>query len=295
MKNESPVLTWFSHIALLVFAIACVLPFILLISASLTDQNSIIADGYSFIPNDFSLAAYEYLLSRGNDIFQAYGISIFITVVGTALGVSITLLLAYPLSRSNTPHRGLILFIVFFSILFNGGLVPTYLIYAQILDMKNTIWALIIPGLLTNGYYIMLMRVFLQGSMEPALIESAELDGANEYRILWHIVIPLSTPVMATIGLFTAIMYWNDWQNGMVYITNPDLFSIQNLLQRIMQDVQFITTNLDSTNASSAMEQMPSDTIKMAIAVIGSLPILLAYPFFQKFFIKGIMFGAVKG
>jgi putative aldouronate transport system permease protein len=295
LRNESPGLTWFSHISLLLFAGACILPFILLISASLTDQNSIIADGYSFIPKDFSTAAYEYLLLRGNDIFRAYGVSIFITVVGTVVGVSITLLLAYPLSRKETPHRGLILFIVFFSILFNGGLVPSYLVYTQIFDLKNTIWALIIPGLLTNGYYIMMMRVFLQGSMEPALIESAELDGANEYRILWHIVIPLSTPVMATIGLFTAIMYWNDWQNGMIYITKPELFSIQNLLQRIMQDIQFITSSLDSTNAGAAMEQLPSDTVKMAIAVIGSLPILLAYPFFQQFFIKGIMFGAVKG
>jgi len=295
MRNESPVLTWFTHISLLIFAVLCILPFILLISASLTDQSSIIADGYSFFPKDFSLAAYEYLLLRGNDIFKAYGISVFITVVGTVIGVAITLLLAYPLSRKVTPHRGLILFVVFFSILFHGGLVPTYLIYAQILDMKNTIWALIIPGLLTNGYYIMLMRVFLQGSMEPALIESAELDGANEYQILWHIIVPLSTPVMATIGLFISIMYWNDWQNGMIYITKPELFSIQNLLQRIMQDIQFIVSNLDSSNASSAMEQMPSDTVKMAIAVIGSLPILIAYPFFQKYFIKGIMFGSVKG
>jgi len=295
LKNESPVLTWFSFITLLLFSIACIMPFILLISASLTDQSSIIVDGYSFVPNVFSTSAYEFLMSRGSDIFRAYGISVFITVFGTVVGVAITLLIAYPLSRKVTPHRSLILFIVFFSILFNGGLVPTYLIYAQFLEMKNTIWALIIPGLLTNGYYIMLMRVFLQGSMEPALIESAELDGANEYRILWHIVIPLSTSVMATIGLFTAIMYWNDWTNGMVYITDPSLFSIQNLLQRIMQDVQFIVTNLDSSNAGSALQEMPSDTVKMAIAVIGSLPILLAYPFFQKYFIKGIMFGAVKG
>jgi putative aldouronate transport system permease protein len=295
LKNESRGLTWFSHISLLIFAMASILPFILLISASFTDQNTIIAEGYSFIPKEFSMAAYEYLLLRGNDIYRAYGISVFITVFGTFVGVAITLLIAYPLSRKVTPHRNLILFIVFFSILFNGGLVPTYLIYAQVLEMKNTIWALIIPGLLTNGYYIMLMRVFLQGTMEPALIESAELDGASEYKILWHIVIPLSTPVMATIGMFTAIMYWNDWTNGMVYITDPSLFSIQNLLQRIMQDIQFIVTNLDSSNAGSALQQMPSDTVKMAIAVIGSLPILLAYPFFQKYFIKGIMFGAVKG
>src|SRR5690606_19704846 len=138
---------------------------------------------------------YDYLFGRGTDIIRAYGISIFITVFGTMAGVIMTLLIAYPLSRSVTPHRNVFLFIVFFSILFSGGLVPSYLVYTGILDLKNTITALIIPGLLTNGYYIMMMRVFLQGSLENALIESAELDGANEYRILWHIIIPLSTPV----------------------------------------------------------------------------------------------------
>ncbi|MFB5678861.1 carbohydrate ABC transporter permease [Paenibacillus terreus] len=294
MKNESPVLSWISHISLLLFSAVCILPFILLISASFTDQDSILANGYSFIPQVFSSAAYEYLFMRGADIARAYGISVSITVFGTLLGVIITLLIAYPLARKETPHRGLILFIVFFSILFNGGLVPTYLVYTQLLDFKNTIWALIFPGLLTNGYYIMMMRIFLQGSLEPTLIESAQLDGANEYKVLWHIVIPTSTPILAVIGLFTAIMYWNDWQNGMIYITNPELFSIQNLLQRIMDDIQFITGNMPG-NAGELMQQMPSDTAKMAIAVIGSLPILIAYPFFQRYFIKGIMFGAVKG
>lgn len=294
LKNESPILTWFSYIALLLFSIICISPFILLISASLTDQNSIVADGYSFIPKMFSFDAYEYLFLRGNDILRAYGISIFITIFGTIVGVVITLLMAYPLARTETPHRDLIMFMIFFSMLFSGGLVPTYLIYAQILEMKNTIWALVIPGLLTNGYYIMMMRIFMQGSISKDLIESGQIDGAGEYRILWSIIIPTSTPILAVIGLFTAIMYWNDWQNGMIYITNPELFSIQNLLQRIMDDIQFINANLAS-NAGEVMKQMPSDTAKMAIAVIGSLPILIAYPFFQKFFIKGIMFGAVKG
>jgi len=294
LKNESPILTWLSYISLLVFSVICILPFFLLISASLTDQNSIVANGYSFLPKVFSTSAYEYLFMRGNDIIRAYGISVFITVFGTCSGLVITLLMAYPLARTETPHRGLIMFFIFFSMLFSGGLVPTYLIYAQLLDLKNTIWALVIPGLLTNGYYIMMMRIFMQGSISKDLIESAQIDGAGEYRVLWSIIIPTSTPILAVIGLFTAIMYWNDWQNGMIYITKPELFSIQNLLQRIMQDIQFITNNMGA-NASGALQQMPSDTVKMAIAVLGSLPILIAYPFFQKFFIKGIMFGAVKG
>lgn len=294
MKNESKGLTWFSHIMMFLFAVVCILPFILLISASLTNQNSIVAHGYSFIPHTFSTAAYEYLAERGGDIARAYGVTVFVTVVGTALGVTITALLAYPLSRSVTPHRNLIMFIVFFTMLFHGGLVPSYLVYTQIFDIKNTIWALIVPGLLMNGFYVMLMRTFFQTTIPGALIESAQMDGAGEYRTLWSIVLPLSAPILATIGLFECIMYWNDWQLGMIYITDPKLFSIQNLLNRIMQDIQFITTNLNN-NAGDAMKQMPTDAVKMAIAVIGVLPILIAYPFFQKYFIKGIMIGAVKG
>ncbi|MHA6483302.1 carbohydrate ABC transporter permease [Paenibacillus sp. strain BS8-2] len=294
MKTESKIITSISHVSMFLFAAVCVIPFLLLISASFTDQNAIIASGYSFIPQDFSTAAYTYLYERGSDIARSYGVTIFITVVGTLIGLSLTTLLAYPLSRSETPHRNLIMFLVFFTMLFHGGLVPSYLVYTQIFDIKNTIWALIIPGLLTNGFYVMMMRTFFQTTIPPALIESSQLDGASEYRILWSVVMPLSTPVLATIGLFTSIMYWNDWQNGMIYITKPEYFSIQNLLNRIMQDVQFISTNL-SSNAGGAMQQMPTDSVKMAIAVIGVLPILVAYPFFQKYFIKGIMIGAVKG
>lgn len=294
MKNEDRFITWFSHISMFLFAAVCLIPFLLLISASFTDQNAITAHGYSFIPQVFSTSAYEYLLNRGSDIARAYGVTVFVTVFGTAVGLAITTLLAYPLSRRETPHRNLLMFIIFFTMLFHGGLVPSYLVYAQLLDLKNSIWALIVPGLLTNGFYIMMMRTFFQTTVPPALIESAQLDGASEYRTLWSVVLPLSTPVIATIGLFTCIMYWNDWQNGMIYITNPELFSVQNLLNRIMQDIQFISTNL-SSNAGEAMQQMPSDSVKMAIAVIGVLPILVAYPFFQKYFIKGIMIGAVKG
>lgn len=294
MKNDSPVLTWFSHGVLILFSVICIIPFILLISASLTDQNSLVANGYSLVPKVFSTDAYEYLFNRGSDILRSYGVSVFVTVVGTSVGLSITLLMAYPLARTETPHRGLILFLVFFSMLFHGGMIPSYLVYAQLLDLKNTIWVLIVAGVLTNGYYIMMMRIFLHGSISKDLIESASLDGASEYRVLWSIIIPTSTPILAVIGLFSAIWYWNDWQTGMIYITNPDLYSIQNLLQRIMQDIQFIQSNM-SAGAGDAMAQMPSDTAKMAIAVLGSLPILIAYPFFQKFFIKGIMFGAVKG
>lgn len=295
MKTENRGLAWVSHITLFLFAAACIIPFILLISASFTDQDAIIAKGYSFWPHEFSTAAYSYLYERGADIARAYGITVFITVFGTIVGLSMTALLAYPLSRSETPHRNPIMFMVFFTMLFNGGLVPSYLVYTQLFDIKNTIWALIVPGLLMNGFFVMLMRTFFQTTIPSALLEAAQLDGAGEYRTFWSVVLPLSTPVLATIGLFQSIMYWNDWQNGMVYITDPKYFSIQNLLNRIMQDIQFISTSMSSSNAGDALQQLPSDSVKMAIAVIGVLPILIAYPFFQKYFIKGIMIGAVKG
>jgi len=294
LRQDGKGITYFSHIALFLFTAACIAPFVLLISASLTDQDYIIANGYSFFPTELSLDAYTYLFNRGADIVRAYGVTVFITVVGTALGVTITALLAYPLSRSVTPHRNLIMFLIFFTLLFHGGLVPTYLVYTQFFDMKNTIWALIVPGLLTNGFYVMLMRTFFQTTIPAALIESAQLDGAGEFRTLWSIVLPLSTPIMATIGMFISIMYWNDWQNGMVYITKPELFSIQNLLKRIMEDMNFIKDSM-AAEAGGALAEMPSDSVKMAIAVIGALPILVAYPFFQKYFVKGIMIGAVKG
>ncbi|MEK5061423.1 carbohydrate ABC transporter permease [Paenibacillus sp. FSL H7-0326] len=294
MKNESRGLTWFSYITMIAFSLFCLIPFVLLISASFTDQEEIIAHGYSFIPRDFSIDAYTYLLDRGSDIARAYGITIFVTVVGTAASVAISALLAYPLSRSVTPHRTLIMFLVFFTMLFHGGLVPSYLVYTQLFHVKNTIFALIIPGLLMNGFYVMMMRTFFQSTIPPALVEAAQIDGAGEFRTLWNVVLPLSTPVMATIGLFSCIMYWNDWQLGMIYITDPKLFSIQNLLNRIMQDIQFINTNM-SSQAADVSQNMPTDSVKMAIAVIGVLPILIAYPFFQKYFIKGIMVGAVKG
>jgi len=293
LANENKTINWISHIYLIVFVVICLVPFALLISASFTSQDEIVARGYSFIPKEFSFSAYEYLFNRGSEITRAYGVSIFITIIGTVIGLCISSLLAYPLARADMPNRNLIMFLVFFTMLFNGGLVPTYMIYTQLLDIKNTIWALIIPGLLTNGFYILLMRTFFQ-SIPTALIESAQLDGAGEFRTFLKIIIPLSTPILATIGMFTVIMYWNDWQNGMVYITKPEFYSIQNLLNRIMQDVQFISGNLGA-NAGAALSQMPKDAVKMAMAVIGALPILVAYPFFQKYFVKGIMIGAVKG
>lgn len=295
MTNESKIFNWISHSFLMILSIACIVPFVLLIVSSVSSEQSIIQNGYSFWPEQFSLKAYGYLLDHWGELGRAYGITIFITVVGTAASLAMTSMLAYPMSRQDIPMRSFWAFLVFFTLLFNGGLVPTYLIYTQVFEIKNTIWALIVPGLLMNGFHVLLVRTFFITSVPPALMEAANIDGAGEIKTFYKIVLPLSMPIMATIGLFEAIMYWNDWFNGMTYVTDPDLFSIQNILNRIITDIQFLSNNSNlSSAAGSEMSELPSTSVRMAIAVVGVLPIIIAYPFFQKYFIKGITIGAVK-
>lgn len=188
-------------------------------------------------------------------------------------------------------------FFVFFTMLFNGGIVPSYIMWTQIFHMKNTVWALILPGLLMNGFHVILMRNYFSQNIPVQLIEASKIDGAGEFKIFMEMILPLSLPIMATIGLFVGIGYWNDWTNGLYYVTKPDLYSLQNLLNRILQDVQFLSSSTVSqaSGGNAAMTEMPSVSIRMAISVVGILPILVLYPFFQKYFVKGITVGAVKG
>lgn len=295
MTHENKIWQWSANLFMMAVSIACLLPFALLVISSFTDEQAIISNGYSFFPEQFSLTAYRYLLDQSQELLRAYGITILVTVLGTSVSLVITSMLAYPLSRRDIPLRNPLAFFVFFTMLFNGGLVPTYLIYTQYLDIKNTIWALIIPGLLMNGFNVMLMRTFFITSIPVPILESAYIDGATEFRTFRSIVLPLSLPILATIGLFQTIGYWNDWFNGLVYLTDPKLFSIQNILNRILTDIQFLSNSGLGSNAGQSMAKMPSGTVRMAIAVVGVIPILVAYPFFQKYFVKGITIGAVKG
>ncbi|MEH7493305.1 carbohydrate ABC transporter permease [Neobacillus niacini] len=283
------------HTLFIIMGLASLFPFILLIMASFTDESTLISEGFSILPSQFSFEAYTYLFTASGSIFRAYGISAFVTVVGTATGLLISCMLAYPLSRKDMPYRNVFSFLVFFTLLFNGGLVPTYLVYTELLDIKNTIWSLIVPNLLTNGFFILIFRTFFVMSIPKELIESAYIDGASEFKIFWKIVLPLSLPVIATIGLLSSINYWNDWFNGLIYVTDAELFSIQNLLNRMLTDIQFLqTTNLGSSTADLT-SNIPTKTLQFAMAVVGVMPILLAYPFFQKYLVKGLTVGAVKG
>jgi putative aldouronate transport system permease protein len=287
---------WLLHLLFGLIAITMIFPLALVLIASFTDEQAIMADGYSFFPAKWSLDAYHYLFAINPDaIVQSYGITISVTLIGMTTSLLLTALLAYPLSRAALPFRTALSFFVFFTILFNGGLVPWYLVYSQIFDIRDTIWALIIPGLMLNGFNVLIMRTFFSSTIPPALIESAYIDGAGEFRIFAQFVVPLSKPVFATIGLFNTLAYWNDWFNSLVFLTKAKLYSLQYLLNMSLLNIQFLSQKSQSSNASSLMEIVPTETIRMAMAMIGMGPIILAYPFFQKYFVKGLTIGAIKG
>ncbi|MBM7652400.1 carbohydrate ABC transporter permease [Neobacillus cucumis] len=295
MYKSDRITQWVSHIFLIVLSAGSIIPFIILVASSFSSEANILKEGYSFFPNKINFDAYKYLFANSASLLRAYGITIFVTVFGTFVSLVMTSFLAYGLSRRDLPFRNLFTFLVFFTLLFNGGLVPTYLVYTQVFDIKNTIWALIVPGLLMNGFNVLLMRTFFMTSIPEPVIESARMDGAGEIKTFFSIILPLSLPILATIGLLQTILYWNDWFNGLVYITDPSLYSIQNILNRMLSDIQFLASGNLGSNASKAASTIPTTGVRMAIAVIGFLPILLAYPFFQKYLVKGIALGSVKG
>lgn len=285
------------NVVLILITLSIILPFVLVFISSLTDENTLIRNGYSFFPEKFSFYAYSYIIRQGEKILRAYGITIFVTIVGTAANLAMSALLAYPLSIKKLPYRRAITFFVFFTMLFNGGLVPTYLMYVKYFHIKNTIWALIVPGFLLSANNVLMIRSYFNTSIPDALFEAAKIDGAGHMKIFTSITLPLGKPILVTMGLFSALGYWNDWTNGLYYITDTSLFSLQNLLNRILQDVQFLSSSTLSQAAGGAAAQttMPSVSIRMAISVVGILPIMILYPFFQKYFVKGITIGAVKG
>ncbi|GAA3404537.1 carbohydrate ABC transporter permease [Paenibacillus hodogayensis] len=295
MTKSNGVWRFSLHAGLLLLCLLSMLPLWLLISASLTEKSALLAHGFTFVPSKASLDAYRYIWNQSEAVMRGYGISIFVTVTGTVAGIAISALLAYPLSRNGLPFKNFWMFAIFFTLLFNGGLVPTYLVYTQIFDIKNTLWALLIPGLLTNGFIILLLRTFFTTSIPVPILESAYVDGAGEFKIFYKMVLPLSLPILATTGLTQMIGYWNDWFNGLIYVTDNKLFSLQNLLNRILMDMQYLKNNSTMGEASRLAADTPSESIQMAMAVIGTLPLIMAYPFFQRFFVKGLTVGAVKG
>lgn len=282
------------NIVMSILAICAIVPFVLLTISSLTSESAILKNGYQFWPKEWSLDAYAYLLNHWKSIGNAYLISIIVTVTGTVLGIMIISTFAYALSRRKLPGRSILIFILIFTMLFRGGATATYIIYSQIFHIKDTIFALIIPGLLMNGFYVMMFRTFFENSVPGALMEAAHIDGASEFKLFTKIVVPLSLPMFATVGLTLGLSYWNDWTNSLYYISakHTELLSIQAYLNKVNETIAFLANN--DLGQPVPVESIPSMTVRMAIGVIGVLPIICAYPFFQKWFVRGITEGAIK-
>lgn len=285
---------FFINLFLTLLAFLCIMPFILLIISSFTEEHTLVREGYSFLPRAFSLASYQYIFSGSTKILRGYGMTVIVTAVGTILNVLMTTLLAYPLSQKLLPGRNAISFYVFFTMLFNGGIVPQYMLWSNFFHIKNTIFALLVPNLLMGAFYIIMMRSYFTANIPEALGEAARIDGAGEFRILFRIVLPISKPMVATLGLMAGLAYWNDWINGLYYITNEKMFTMQNILNRMLQDAQFLVTG-GASNVGDLVKDTPLNGIKMAVAVVGVVPILIIYPFVQKYLVQGITVGAVKG
>ena len=279
-------------------SISCIIPFLLTISISLTDDIALRLQGYGLIPAKFSTAAYDYILKNGEQIVRSYGVTIFVTVVGTVMGIIIMTMLAYPLSRPHFPWKRQFTFIVYFTMLFSGGMVASYIINTSVYHLRDTIWALILPGC-CSPMYVLILRTYMSTSIPPAVLESARIDGAKEFTCYWKIVLPMAVPSIATISLFLAVHYWNDWNRAFLYILmKTELYPIQLLLKRIENEIQFLANNSEGISISEAMaieESIPGETVKMALVVLVVVPIIVAFPFFQKYFVKGITVGAVKG
>ena len=275
-------------------AVCSVAPFILLVMSSITEEKSLIANGYSFFPKEFSLYAYQYLLTGSGALLRSYVISFIVTAVGTLSNLIITILYAYPLSRKELPGRNFFAFFLFFTMLFSGGLVPSYIMWTRTFHIQNTILALLVPNLLMGAFNVIMMRTYFTANIPDAVIEAARIDGADEFRILFRVVLPMALPILATIGMLVGLSYWNDWMNGLYYINDDKLYSVQVLLTNIQRQMESLKQSM-GTGGNVSVGELPSTSIRMAINVMGILPVMLIYPFIQKYLVRGIAIGAVKG
>lgn len=285
-----------AYVVMTFLAIAAIAPFILLLSASFSSEESLTNYGYQFIPVDFSLEAYQYIWAAKDTIGQAYLMSIIVTVIGTTLSVVITSMLSYALIQQGIPGRKLISLLLIVTLLFNGGIVASYIIWTNVFHIKNTIFALIFPNLLMNGFSVILVMSYFRTSISPEIIDAARIDGASEVRVYFSIMLPLSKPILATVGLMSALAYWGDWTNGLYYVTaeHSELYTVQLLLNRMNQSIEFLAQN-PNIAAQFGNVGLPTASVRMAIALVGIIPVMVAYPFFQKLFVAGLTKGGVKG
>lgn len=287
------------HLLFLIISLCYILPLVLVVSVSFSSETSVtMGTGYSLFPQEFTLDAYKMAFSNKSQMVMAYIVTIAEAVLGTALVLLVAGMISYALSRSNFAYRGVITFIVFFTMLFSGGMIPTYVVYSSYYHLDDTFWIYILPGIAGGAWNTLMMRTFFKGIPE-SLFESAKLDGASELKIFMKIAAPLSKPVLATVGFMTLVGKWNDWNTSLVYIRNQNLYTLQYLLQRILNEAEFLKSVLENNMLAGSMVDevlhQPTETLKYAMCVIAAGPMLIVFPFFQKYFVKGTTIGAVKG
>ena len=283
------------HLVFILLSILCLAPLVFVIIISFSSEHSVMVNGYSFRPDEWSTGAYEFVFQSGGQVMHSLGMSALVTVTGVAIGMALTSTYAYVLSRKTFRYRKLFTGILVATMFFNGGLVSTYLVVANFLHLKNNFLALVLPVAVTP-FNIIVLRTFFATSVPDALIESAKIDGASQFKIFTDIVLPISLPGLATVALFLTLAYWNDWKNALLYIDSKSLYPLQYLLMKIERNIEFIAQNAGrgSMGLDSALSRLPSETAKMAIVVIATLPIACAYPFFQRYFVSGLTVGSVK-
>ena len=283
------------HLVFILISILCLAPLVFVIIISFSSEHSVMVNGYSFRTDEWSTGAYEFVFQSGGQVMHSLGMSALVTVTGVAIGMALTSTYAYVLSRKTFRYRKLITGILVATMFFNGGLVSTYLVVANFLHLKNNFLALVLPVAVTP-FNIIVLRTFFATSVPDALIESAKIDGASQFKIFTDIVLPISLPGLATVALFLTLTYWNDWKNALLYIDSKSLYPLQYLLMKIERNIEFIAQNAGrgSMGLDSALSRLPSETAKMAIVVIATLPIACAYPFFQRYFVSGLTVGSVK-
>lgn len=281
------------NVILTIISLAFLFPLAVVIASSLTDETALAKLGYTIWPHQFSLAAYQYILLDPSRVLRAYSVTITVTTIGTLAGLSVMSLLAYAISRPDFAYRKPISFLVYFTMLFNGGLIPTYYLITQVLHLKDKLPVLILP-MLVVPWFIFILRTFF-ATLPNELIEAATIDGASEYRIFYQVVLPLSTPVLATVGLFLILMFWNDWWLSLLYITEPNLFPLQYLLFSIMRNVEFLTSNSSTATGLLSGVALPTQTLRMAMVVVAMGPIIIVFLSLQRYFIRGILVGGIKG
>ncbi|WP_040535912.1 carbohydrate ABC transporter permease [Schleiferilactobacillus shenzhenensis] len=285
----------FFNIFLALFAISCLVPFIFIIIISLTKETDLTIFGYQFWPKHFSITSYQYLSKFGSQVVRSLGVTIFVTVIGTIMNTMFSATYAYAISRNEFRYRRFFTMFALVSMLFAPGMIPTYLVVTQMLNLRDNVWALILP-MAFGVYNVLIMRTFYKTQVPDAIVESARIDGAGDLRIFAQIVVPLAVPGIATISLFTALGYWNDWMNALLYINNDNLVPLQYLLVRIQNNMDALVKSASqSAQLGAAAAQIPTEGTRMAMVVIATLPIALTYPFFQKYFVKGMTIGGVKG